>query len=47
MRRSNCGVVYSRPVCPHRSALRNNKMEEMRRGEGRGGEQAGASLLKE
>lgn len=26
MRRSN-GGVYSRPVCQHRSARRNNKME--------------------
>lgn len=47
MRRSNCGVVYSRLVCPHRSALRNNKMELKRRGEGIGGERAGVSLLKE
>lgn len=45
---SNCGVVYSGPVCLHRSTARNdNKMEVMRCREGRGSKLAGASLLKE
>lgn len=39
---SNCGVVYSGPVCLHRSAVRNNnKMEAKQSREGRGGKRAG------
>lgn len=38
---SNCGVVYSGPVC-HRSAERNNnKMEVKQCRKGRGGKRAG------